>query len=159
MPNALAMSLTVFWDVLLSAEVKDALKYTNPIEMGGFEAQVRALAAYFGVADLLVAGGMLDSSQKGKSASLADIWDDEYVHLLRVSDGGEEIMEPAYGRTILFAPGSGGGGSPTDDGEGMLIVETYRDEGRRSNMVRVRYDVTEFVQFSAAKYTLGNIRD
>jgi hypothetical protein len=157
LPNACAMSLTVFWALLATAEIKSALRYTNPLEFGGFEAQRRAVAAYFGVDQVLVAGGMEDASKKGQSASLADIWDDEYFHLLHISPGGEQIMEPAYGRTILWTGGSAGGGSAADDGEGMLIVETYRDETRRSDMVRVRYDVTEFTQYAAAHYKLGNI--
>jgi hypothetical protein len=158
LPNIGACSLPVFWDLLSCAEVQDALKYTSPIEMGGFEAQRAALATYFGLDELVVAGGMQDASKKGQSASLADIWDDEYFHLLHASPGGEQIMEPAFGRTLLWTGNSAGGGSAADDGEGMLIVETYRDETRRSDMVRVRYDVAEFTQYAAAHYKLGNIR-
>jgi hypothetical protein len=156
-PNLLAMSYKVFRNVLRTAEITAAFRYTDPIELGGMEAQARMLASYFGVAEIAVGGGLADGSNKGQSASLADIWDDEYVHLLHVSEGGANVLEPAYGRTLLWTGQSGGGGSAADDGEGMLIVETYRDETRRSDMVRVRYDSTEHEQYADALYTLGNI--
>ena len=157
MPNVGACSLTVFWHLIACKEVKDALQYTNPIQMGGMQAQIAAMAMYLGLDQLLVAGAMLDGSKKGQTAALADIWDDEFFHLLHVSDGGGDALQPAYGRTLLWTDNSAGGGSAADDGEGMLIVETYRDEPRRSDMVRVRYDVAEFTQYSAAHYKLGNI--
>lgn len=151
LPNVMAISLPVFFNLLATNEISSKLQYTNPIEMGGFDAQRRALAMYFGLDDILVAGGMEDTSKKGQASALADLWSDEFAHLLRVSDGGD-IMRPAFGRTILWVQGSGGG-----EGEGMLIVERYRDEGRRADMVRARYDVDEFVQMWSCKYTLGNV--
>jgi hypothetical protein len=153
LPNTLAMSLTVFENLLLTSEISEKLQYTNPIEMGGFEAQRAALAAYFGVGRIEVAGGMEDTADKGQATALAEMWDDEYCHLLYTSDGGNQIMRPCWGRTILWTPGSGGG----SEGDGMLIVERYRDEDRRSEMVRARYDVDEFEQMASCKYTLGNI--
>jgi len=155
-PNALVLPYNVFCNVLLTAEVTDALKYTNPIELGGMQAQIAALASYFGVQDLMVAGALVDGSKKGAAANLADIWSDEYIHLLHVSEGSANVLEPAFGRTLIWTEGSAGGGSAADEGEGMLIVETYRDESRRSDMIRVRYDVAEFEQYSGAHYKLGN---
>jgi hypothetical protein len=157
LPNVGACSWTVFKNLLRTKELREALQYTNPIEMGGYEAQRAQLAAYLGLSRIEVAGGMQDQSNKGQSASLADIWSDEYFHLLHVSEGGANVLEPAYGRTLIWTDGSAGGGSAADDGEGMLIVETYRDDPRRSDIVRVRYDVAEFEQYPDAHYKLGNI--
>jgi hypothetical protein len=157
LPNVGACSWKVFKNLLRTKELREALQYTNPIEMGGYEAQRAQLAAYLGLTSIEVGGGLVDGSKKGAAASLADVWDDEYFHLLHVSEGGSNVLEPAYGRTLIWTEGSAGGGSAEDDGEGMLIVETYRDEGRRSDMVRLRYDVAEFEQYADAHYKLGNI--
>lgn len=147
LPNALAMSLTAFWALVNTAEVKGALQYTAPIQMGGFEAQRAAMAAYLGVDQILVAGGMHDTTQKNKAAVLADLWNPTYCHLLRVSNGSTNALEPCWGRTILWTGGAGD----------LLTVETYRDEPRRADAIRIRNDYCLFTQYAAAKYTLGNI--
>jgi hypothetical protein len=147
LPNALVMGYTAFTNVLSTAELKDALKYTNPIELGGMEVQRRVLATYFGVDQVLVGGAQYDSAKKGQVFSLADIWDDEYVALIRVSSGGLSLREPAYGRTFLWQ----------EDAPQEVVVETYREEQRRATIVRARQHVDEAVIFSGAKYVLGNI--
>ena len=146
-PNAIAMSYKVFRNALTTAEIQDAFKYTNPIEIGGEEAQRRVLAQYFGVDQILVGGAIQDTAAKGQSASLGDIWDDEYVHLLRTSDGGPRLREPAYGRTFLWF----------EDAPQIVVVESYREEESRSTIIRTRQHVDEAVIFAGAKYTLGNI--
>lgn len=146
-PNAMAMGEVAFVNVLNTAELKDALKYTNPIELGGREVQRRILAQYFGVDQVLVGGSQYDSAKKGQNFSLADIWDDEYVALLRVSSGGVRIKEPVYGRTFLWQ----------EDAPQEVVIESYREEQKRANIVRARQHVDEAVIFAGAKYVLGNI--
>jgi hypothetical protein len=147
MPNAVAMGWVPFRNALNTAELKDALKYTNPIELGGLEVQKRVLAQYFGVDRILVGDAQRDSAKKGQSTVLADIWDDEYVALLRVSDGSPRLREPVYGRTFLWF----------EDSPQTVVVETYREEQKRSTIVRARQHVDEAVIFAGAKYVLGNI--
>jgi len=147
LPNALVMGYIAFTNALNTAELKDALKYTNPIELGGLEVQRRILATYFGVDQVLVGGAQYDSAKKGQSFTLADIWDDEYVALVRVSSGGVSLKEPAYGRTFLWQ----------EDAPQEVVVESYREEARRATIVRARQHVDEAVIFSGAKYVLGNI--
>lgn len=147
LPNALVMGYAPFVNVLNTAELKDALKYTNPIELGGEEVQKRILAQYFGVGEVLVGGSQYDSAKKGQSFTLADIWDDEYVALIRKSSGGNKLKEPVYGRTFLWQ----------EDAPQEVVVETYREEAIRSTIVRARQHVDEAVIFAGAKYVLGNI--
>jgi len=147
LPNAVVMGYVPFRNALLTAKVMEALKYTNPIELGGFEAQRRILAQYFGVDQVLVGGAQYDSAKKGQSFTLADIWDDEYVALVRISNGGNRLKEPVYGRTFLWMA----------DAPQEVVVETYREEAIRSNIVRARQHVDEAVIFAGAKYVLGNI--
>jgi hypothetical protein len=146
-PNIGACSKKVFDTVMLTAEIRDALKYTNPIEIGGYEAQRRILAQYFGLDNILVGGAMKDSADKGIAASLADIWDDEYFGLFRVSTGGPDLREPCLGRTFLWT-----GQSPQN-----IVTESYRDETVRGTVIRVRQDTDEAFVFTGAGYLLGNI--
>jgi hypothetical protein len=147
MPNCIAMGLKVFENLLLASEITDALKYTNPIELGGLEAQKRIMAQYFGVDRILVGGAIYDSAKKNISKSLSDIWNDEYVGLFAVSSGGLQLREPVIGRTFLW----------TEDSPGNLVTESYREEQTRSDIYRVRQHTDECFIFTGAGYLLGNI--
>jgi len=146
-PNAIAMSKKVFENTMVTAEIKDYLQYTSPHLVEGVEAQRRMLANYFGVDQVLVGGAIEDSAKKGQAFSIADLWDDEYVALLRISAGGNRLREPVFGRTFLW----------TEDSPQTVVTETYREEGTRSNIVRVRQNVDEAIIFSGGLYLLGNI--
>lgn len=147
LPNKIAMGWTAFNNVLLTAEIKDALKYTSPIELGGLENQRRMLASYFGVSEILVGGAVKDTAGKGKATSIADIWDDEYVLLARVAENVKDLKEPALGRTFLWI----------EDSPDILVTESYREEQTRSDIYRVRHNVAEEFVFAGAGYLLGNI--
>lgn len=146
-PNAGVCSLKVFENLLATSELQGKLQYTSPIELLPMDAQKRIVAQYLGLNQLLVGGAVKDSAKKGQSFSIADLWDDEYFTLLRISDGGQRLREPVYGRTFLWQ----------EDAPETVVVETYREEPIRSNIVRARQHVDEAVVFSGAKYTLGNI--
>lgn len=146
-PNALVMSKKVFENLLVSAEIGDRFQYTRPLETMGMDAQMEVIAQYFEVQRVLVGGALRNSAKKGQAFSLADIWDDEYVSLAVLSSGGMDLREPAFGRTFLW----------TADSPQPIVVETYRDDPVRSDIVRVRHNVDEALQFTGANYLLTNI--
>lgn len=147
-PNVLAMTEKVFWNVLKCAEVKDALKYTTPLELMDMDVARRMLATYFNVGEVLVGDAIYDSAKKGQSMSLSDIWDDEYVLLARVApEGSLDLRDPILGRTFLW----------TEDSPDILTTEQYREEQTRSDIFRVRHNVDEAFVFTGAGYLLGNI--
>ena len=143
--DSMAINETVFNNLLRSAEVIEALKYTNPFEMGSREQQAAQLGQYFGL-ELHVAGGLYDSAKKGQSFSIAEIWDDEYC-LLFAKSQGMDLRNPALGRTFLW----------TADSPEMLTTEAYREEKARSGVYRVRHNVDEEFIFAGAGYLLSNI--
>ena len=145
--DKMAMSITVFNNLLLCKEICDALQYTNPFQMGGLEAQKQALAMYFGVSEILVGGAIRDQAKKGQSFSIADIWDDEYVLLYKSARNPQDLKEPSLGRTFLW----------TADSPSNAVVESYRDETVRSDIYRVRHYTDECLSFAGAGYLLGNI--
>lgn len=146
-PNVMTISKAVFDTLLLCKEIMDALKYTNPIEIGGEEAQRRILAQYFGVDKVLVGNAIKDSAKKGQAASLVDIWDDEYCGLYKVSGGGQDLKDPCLGRTFLW----------TEDSPENLVVEQYREEKKRSEVYRARHNVDEAFVFTKAGYLISDI--
>lgn len=146
-PNVVAMSRKVFDTLMMTAEVTSAFRYTNPIEIGGYDAQKRLMAQYFGVDRVLVGGAIKDGAKKGQAYSLADLWDDEYVGLFKVSGGGQDLRDPCLGRTFLW----------TGDSPQNVVTESYREEANRSNIYRVRQNTDEAFVFTGAGYLLGNI--
>jgi hypothetical protein len=146
-PNVIIISEKVFENLMITAELKTYLQYTNPHLIQTREAQRKLLALYLDLDDILVGGSQYDSAKKGQSFSLADIWDDEYATLARVSRGGPDLREPCLGRTMLWI----------EDSPQMLVTEQYREEQIRSDVYRVRHNVDEAIIFAGAGYILSNI--
>jgi hypothetical protein len=137
----------VFEHLLISKELKDYLMYTNPHLIDTREAQKKLVALYLDLEDILIGGSQYDSTRKGQSFSLADIWDDEYFTLARVSRGGPDLREPCLGRTMLWI----------EDSPQTLVTEQYREEQTRSDVYRVRENTDEAIIFAGAGYILSNI--
>lgn len=146
-PNVGVCSKKVFDTLMLTSEIQTAFRYTNPIESKGYAVKAALLAQYFELDRILVGGAMYDSAKEGVAASLADIWDDEYFGLFRVSSGGPDLKEPCLGRTFLW----------TGDSPQNLVTEQYRDETIRSEVYRCRQNTDSAFIFTGAGYLLGNI--
>ncbi len=138
-PNVLALAKSLFDELLLTAEITNAFKYTNPIEIGGFEAQKRIMAQYFGVDKVLVGNSIKDTAKKGQASSLSDIWSTSLVGLFKTAMS-EDLRDPAIGRTFLW----------TADSPESLIVEQYREEKIRSDIFRARHNVDEVFVYTGA---------
>ncbi len=147
-PNVMAMSKKVFENILICADIKDYLKYTAPHLMEAFEVQKAIVAQYLGVNKIVVGNALYDSAKKNKAFNLVDIWDDNYVLLAKVSNGGKDLKDPCLGRSFLW----------TKDSPQNVITESYREEQTRSDIYRVRHYIDDdaFV-FTGAGYILSNI--
>lgn len=146
-PNALAISLKVFENLLKASEILSAMQYSAPLQAMGMTEQIDFLRRYFAIDVLLVSGSQKDSAGKGLSTTLADIWDDEYALLFKAPGNPRNLREPCLGRTFLWI-----GDSPQ-----MITTEQYRDETVRSNIYRVRQHTDEAFVFTGAAYLLSNI--
>ena len=138
-PNVMALAKSLFDELLLTSEITDAFKYTNPIEIGGFEAQKRIMAQYFGVDKVLVGNSIKDVAKKGQTASLSDIWSTSLVGLFKITRS-EDLRDPAIGRTFLW----------TEDSPQSLVVEEYEEPGKRSRVFRARQNVDEAFIYTGA---------
>jgi hypothetical protein len=147
MPNAAIMSYKVFQNVLMSTELKTYLQYTSPHLIETEQAQKDMLAKYFGLQQIIVGKALKDSADKGITASIAEVWDDEYVLVARIGTNARDLREPCIGRTFLW----------TGDSPQQLMVEQYREEAKRSSIYRVRNNVDEAIVYAGAGYLLSNI--
>jgi hypothetical protein len=143
-PTDIVMSLKVFENVMMSAQIKDYLQYTAPHLLLGFEAKRQMLSSLFGL-NVIVAGAVYDSAKEGQAASITDIWDDEYALLFVKSTG--DLRSPGLGRTFIW----------TDDSPQNLNVESYREEQTRADIIRVRHHWVGKVLKPEYAWLLSNI--
>jgi hypothetical protein len=107
------------------------------------------LAALFDLQYVIVPNAMRNSANQGQNVVFADIWDDEYAFLCRIAQSND-LREPCLGRTFHFTgDGSSEGGT----------VEMYRDESKRSDIIRCRIDLHEKVIYTAMGYLMSNITE
>ncbi len=131
LPDALIIAYSTFLKLKNCDQIVDRLKYTFPgIDINNMNSQ--QLAAVFGVPRVLIGGGVYNSGGKGLDAITADIWSNEHAALVKIASG-PDFSIPGIGRTFLW----------TEDSPQNPIVESYREEERRSDVFRVRHNVDE----------------
>jgi hypothetical protein len=132
LPNTLILSATLFERVRRSTKVQNQMfgvVATNSTRLLSEQEVAQAV----GVDQVLVGRAPKNSAAKGKAYSGTFIWSDTYIALAHVVGG--EFVAGGFGRSILW-----GADSPVP-----FVAETYRDEARRSNVLRVRQHVSEKV--------------
>jgi len=158
LPDGLQINFKQFMNVKRCDQVVDQLKYTFPgIDLTNLLPQ--QLAQVLGVPRVWVGGAVYDATGKGLTADVTDIWSDEYACLIKVADR-LDMMAPGFGRTFLW----------TADSPQNPIVESYREEQTRSDILRVRHHVDESLMCStndtgavvsdiaaACHYLIGNV--
>jgi len=131
LPDALVISFSTFLNLKNCDQIVDRLKYTFPgIDINRMNSE--QLAAAFNLPRVLVGGAVYDSTGAGLDTTIANVWDYEYAALIKISSG-PDLSQPGFGRTFLW----------TEDSPQNPIVESYREENRRSDIYRVRHHVKE----------------
>lgn len=147
-PNALIVTRQVFRDLRLCDQVTDKLASLGAgvsIEPGKITAA--QLATVFDLEKVIVAGGTQNTADEGQSATLSSIWSNAYAMVAKVATT-QALREPCLGRTFHWGEdGSQIGGA----------FESYRDEPRRSDMIRHRMDVHNKIFAAGFGHLLSNI--
>lgn len=147
LPNALIISYSTFINLRACEQIVNRLLYTFPgLDLNRLTSA--QLAAIFDIEQVLVGGAIYDSADKGQDANIADLWDNEYA-MLTVLSSSSDVSEPCIGRTFRW----------TEESPGETVVESYRDERVRSDIVRVRHDTDECLMrsFDQNKTVKSNI--
>jgi hypothetical protein len=132
LPNTLVMSAPVFERIRRSAKVQNQFFGVVPSDQSRLLSEAEVAAAV-GVDRVLVGRAPKNTAKKNQSYSGGFIWGNTYMALANITGG--EFAAGGFGRTILW-----GADSPVP-----FVAETYRDEARRSNVLRVRQHATEKV--------------
>lgn len=145
-PDSLIITRATYLHLRECAQIVDRLKYAG-IWDPSRPVTVEALAQVFDLRQVLVAGGTKNTANEGQTAAFSEIWNDEYAAVCKVAETND-IAEPCLGRTFHW----------TADGSMIdCLVETYRDETARADIVRARHEVAEKIIYTEAIDLIGNV--
>lgn len=131
-PNTIIMSLHLFNLLRRSQKLQTYVYGFLNVTQGGSQITSQMLANVFGVDQVLIAKKSYDTSPKGVTTpNVVAVWPDSFVAFARLAGG--DFMNGGVGRTITWDADSPGG---------LFTSESYRDERRRGNMLRVRSNRT-----------------
>ena len=136
MANTIILSKAVFTRLSKSTKLQNWVRgqLKGNAEMPINAANIAASFADYGISRVLVARARYDSAKKGQAKSVSQIWPTTYVWVGYTNPGARTPQDGGAGFTFYWnAEG------------GLFVTETYREESRRSNMVRVRQNTTEKV--------------
>ena len=146
--NALVVSWSTYRDLRVCDDITAVIQSsgagdrTEPADITPAK-----LAEVFDLDFVLVGDGQKQNAIEGQASSLADVWSNEYAAVCKVASSND-IREPCVGRTFHWAEdGSMIGG----------VMESYRDETVRSDIIRARMDTQEKVIHTEALELLDNI--
>lgn len=126
-PDTCTMSLSVWNRIRRSQKLQTYIYGFLNVTQGGSQITEQMFAQAFGIQRLLISRKSYNSSIKGKSKALLPVWGNDYIWIGRTGEG--DFMNGGVGRTVVWDADSPGG---------LFTSESYRDEKRRGNMIRVR---------------------
>lgn len=131
MPNCLIVNYTGYKNLKMADAVLDWVYKQEPEAAKSGKITMSHIMDYLDIKMLLVAGGLYNTAKRNQAASLSDIWGTRYAMLCKVAMAGDPITEPSIGRIVAWNEGAS---------NNELIVERYRDEEVRADILRVRHD-------------------
>jgi len=137
-PNTLVLCHDVFMKLKYHPDVREQLKYTNGGQLTD-EATKAGMAALFNVSKVIVGDAVFNNSDPGQSDSMASIWSKD-AWLLYIPER-PSLMMPAFGYTFFDV---------------ARLVDTYREEPKVSDVVRVRYSYDQNLVDVTAGYLIKN---
>jgi len=130
--NTLVMSMPVFERIRRSAKVQNQFFGIVPSDQSRLLSEGEVAAAV-GVDRVLVGRAPKNTAKKGQVYSGGFIWSNTYMALANTVGG--DFSGGGFGRTIVWAA----------DSPVPFVSETYRDEARRADVLRVRQNSAEKV--------------
>jgi len=147
-PDALIINRLVFRNLRNLDQIVDRITATgagSPAKPSDITAAM--LAAVFDLREVIVAGSPKNTADEGQDLSISSIWSSEYAMVAKLCRSND-LREPGLGRTFHWSEdGSQVGG----------MMEVYREEAIRGDIVRCRHQIEEKLIYVEAGYLLGNV--
>jgi hypothetical protein len=138
---SLVVSALTFWRMNRNTAINDQVKYTFSANQGvrPFELTTQQMAAVLGIKEIIVGGSVADTKPEGETPVLAGLWSDTRAQIAVLAQPRGRWNRPSAWRTALW----------TADSPVSPVVESYRDDSRRGNVIRVRHDTDELLSAEA----------
>lgn len=138
-PDTIVLSSTVYNRIRRATPV---LTFVQGSQGKGAQVTSNTIAQAFadeGIRQCLVGKARYNSAKKGQAHSASNVWGNTYVWVGKSNPGAMDAKEGGAGFTFHWnAEG------------GLFVTESYRDDKRRGNIVRVRQNTTEKIVDSTA---------
>jgi hypothetical protein len=132
-PNTLIITRAL-WDQIRRSTLLQTFLFNNLNTAGSRLITTSHIKDGFGIENIYIATPNYDQANKAKAAALTPIWTPNYIWLGKVEGG--DFQNGGATRTLVWGADCPGG---------LYITETWRDEERRGDMVRVRTHTSEKV--------------
>ena len=132
MPNTLVMSQVLFERIRRSAKVQNQFFGVVTTDQSRLLSEAEVASAV-GVDRVLVGRAAKNTAKKGQPYAGGFIWGNSYLALANTSGG--DFSGGGFGRTIIWSA----------DASAPFVAETYRDDARRADVLRVRQNSAEKV--------------
>jgi len=133
-PNTVVMDYEAMLAAVETAQVIDRLKYAgydDPKDIGP-----NALAQLFKVKQVIISGGLKNGAAEG-GLSLSACWPKDVIGVGYIAET-DDVAEPCASRTFHWSA----------DGSSIgAILESYRDETKRCDVIRARMETDEKVMY------------
>jgi hypothetical protein len=129
--DTLILSLSVFNRIRRSTKLLNNIFGPVKNVAQARPASAEEVASALNVSRVLIGRAARNGAKKGQSYSGSFIWGNNKVVVAKLGAG--EFTAGGLGRTLLW----------NEDSPTPLVTETYRDEARRSNVIRARHNTAE----------------
>lgn len=147
-PNAMVINEYTFRDLRNHAEILARIAAEGAGDkIRAEDVSVEHLQRVFGIPRILVGGAMENTANPGQSATMADVWPN-HAFITKIATTND-MREPCIGRTFHWSED----GSRIDG-----LVETYREEQTRSEVIRVRHETQEKILYQELGVLIPSVR-
>jgi len=141
------VSMVMDWETFLrlrsNAAILDRIKFSGLDQVVKAKITKDAIAQVFGIKEVIVARAMKNTADVGQTRSLSPIWDKTIVTLFHKATG--DIQMPGLGHTIVWT---------ADGASADGVMEEYREEQTRSQILRCRSELVSHIKYTNAGYTI-----
>jgi hypothetical protein len=147
-PNALIINRTVFRNLRLCEQIIERIASSGAgAPTRAADINVGHLRSVFDLDKILVAGSAKNTATEGQTVAVESIWSNEYAMVARVAMS-QDIAEPCIGRTMHWGE---------DGSEIGAMIESYRSEEVRADVIRARHEVQNKILYVEAAQLLDNV--
>jgi len=136
LPNSVVMSYDVMQKLKAHPDVREQVKYTSGGQLSD-DAFKQFLKGFFHLENIYVGTAIYDSADEGQTASLANVWNDDFTMFYK--NPRPTLMKATFGYTFHDV---------------ARKTDTYREEPRVSDVVRVRYSYDQNVMDASLAYLI-----